>query len=619
MAFKPITGTPSLFIKNMKAFEEYFSPETIILYLCKTRAKMAKGRNKKHLLHMLTNSENYNYHKKEKERNSKTEDCLTNSFIKYQTAFAENLNKLLPPRKKWVKLGKPSRTDKKNNQVMSSTDKNIYSLLKTIKKTEKKNPNEPWLLLLKEFINEVQTSISSSDYKITPPFIYPKLKEEVAGISKCRPISLFALKDRVILSLTNKFFTLLFDRYFENCSFAFRSRKNKENTATLSHHDCIKELLAYKNNYQNIPLWVVECDMEKFYDSVNHNIVKNGFEKFIALAKEDYPNLSFEKPIHVFREFLDCYAFNKDVPSKNDTEFWKSFNITSGMFEWVENRLNELNYYKNINDERIGVPQGGALSGLIANIVLDFADKEMLKHGVFYIRFCDDMIIIDPEINKCQQAKDAYINSLKALKLVPHNFNNLLSAKRKKIQKKLPELTLEPFWKGKSKGPYKWDSLSNNGYPWIGFVGYELNHEGLIRVRKKSINKEIKKQQDVVDEIKKAISKGMRKNRGSIAESAIHRLIGMSVGRVTLKNYKTASNDLCWKNGFRELFKNKYAIKQIKQLDRNRNRLYYNLQKTIKEPDVETKKIIPPKNRQVVHFNKPFSYYYQVLERSVSK
>jgi hypothetical protein len=108
----------------------------------------------------------------------------------------------------------------------------------------------------------------------------------------------------------------------------------------------------------------------------------------------------------------------------------------------------------------------------------------------------------------------------------------------------------------------------------------------------------------------------MRKSKGSVTESAIHRLIGMSVGRVTLKNFDSVSNDLCWKNGFKELSMNTYSIQQIKQLDRNRNRLYYDLVNDLKEPVVDKENMIESKSRQVIHFNKPFSYYYQVLERN---
>lgn len=338
------------------------------------------------------------------------------------------------------------------------------------------------------------------------------------------------------------------------------------------------------------------------------------FSELIEKAKIDNIDLDFKNVSIIFNEFLECYSFNKNVLPLNASEtYWETYKIPNGEFEWIAKRFTELKYYKNIEDERIGVPQGGALSGLIANMVLNNADNEVMKTDAFYVRFCDDMLIIHPEYDVCLKAKENYTNALEGLKLVPHNFNSKLFEKRKKQKKNLPESTYAPFWKGKSKGPYKWASISDDGFPWISFVGYELHHEGHVRVRKKSFAKEINKQKEVIDEIRKAVKNGMRKSKGSVSESAIHRLIGMSVGRVTIKNYETVSNDLCWKNGFKELASNKYSIQQIKQLDRNRSRLYYDLVKDMKEPDAEEK--LESKPRQIIHFNKPFSYYYQVLER----
>ena len=56
---------------------------------------------------------------------------------------------------------------------------------------------------------------------------------------------MFSLTDRIILSATNKFLTRLFDDQFQNSSYAFRSKKNEENQI-LSHHDCIKDILKWR-------------------------------------------------------------------------------------------------------------------------------------------------------------------------------------------------------------------------------------------------------------------------------------------------------------------------------------------------------------------------------------
>ncbi len=607
----------------MKEFESYFSSDAIITYLCKLRAKVANSRNKKHLIHLLTDSENFNYHVNKTNGILEFDDEKANGFVIYEKEFLNQLNKILPPRKKWINLGKNSRIDDKSKQLISSSKRNEYSLIKTIKSFKKKSPNEPWLLELDEFINDIQSSISSGNHIISTPTIFPKLKNDkkLNDENECRPICLFNLKDRIILSITNKFLTRLFDNYFEDCSYAFRSKKNKSGTSTLNHHDCIKEISEFRRQNANKPLWVVECDMEKFYDTVNHKIAKVLFDELINQCKEDYPLIDFSKPTHLFEQFLNCYAFNKTVPLSENLEYWKSYNIPNGYFKWVSKELQELKYYQNIDAERIGIPQGGALSGLIANIMMNVADKVVLQTGAFYLRFCDDMIIIHPDKTICEVAKELYVNTLIGLKLVPHKFKNgsELIEKRKDISKerrKIGDYSYESFWKGKSKGPFKWDSLDADSFPWIGFVGYEIHHEGHVRIRKKSFLKEINKQKEVIEEIRKAVKFGMRKSKGSVIESAIHRLVGMSVGRVNLKNYETISNDLCWKNGFKELKPNKYSEQQIKQLDRNRNKLYYDFVKYLSEPNTDSETKIKSKPRQIVHFNKPFSYYFQVIERA---
>ena len=78
-------------------------------------------------------------------------------------------------------------------------------------------------------------------------------------------------------------------------------------------------------------------------------------------------------------------------------------------------------------------------------------------------------------------------------------------------------------------------------------------------------------------------------------------------------NYDKVPANLCWKNGFKELRINKYSLKQLKELDRNRNKLYYRLFKDIK--DIDKKESKSKTKRFPDKYNKPFSYYYQILER----
>jgi len=601
----------------MKEFQTYFDDDDIIYYLCKIRAKYARQNDKKHRLHILTNNERYNYHVRKTEGNRE-----------YENKIKADLFKLLPPRRLWKHLGKSSRYQINNGIRNRQTilKRNIASIKKTILYFRENKPNEPFIIALNSFIKEIQNTISDINYNVEPPYIYPKPKHKPGNKITYRPICLFTLKDRLILSLTNKYFTELFDSYFDNSSLAFRAVREIGGTkSVVTHHDAINRILEYRKRFIDTPLWVAERDIENFYDSVNHNVILERFSHLVDRAKSENSNLNIDNPINIFRKYLSCYSFNKNVlPLNENNKYWESYNIESGEFGWIQNKILELGYYSDLHNEEIGVPQGGALSGLIANIVLDSVDKEIpIDPDLVYLRYCDDMLIIHPDKNECSMAIKKYEHALDQLKLVPHPLKDVndLKRQRKISNKYFPDMTTSPFWREKSKGPYKWDKFNNNGFPWIGFVGYEISCNNEIRIRKDSLQKELDKQKKVIYEIKKAIKTGKRKSNGTIAKSAIQRLICMSVGRVDLWNYNDVHSEMCWKSGFRELTVNKYSIRQIKQLDRNRNKLFYKLLKDLKEDKIKIEEKYRPKmgNRELVTYDKPFSYYHQVIERAKSK
>lgn len=608
----------------MKQFEEIFSDKQIISYVCKLRVKIAKQRNKKHLLHLLTDNKQFNYHIPTKAKSS------------YEKKYAEDLLSLFPPRKQWKKLGENSRTTSQNGikKKLNSVDKNLYALIKTVNFNRENYPEKLWVIKLNSFISEVKNSIKDENYKIGIPFTYPKPKErkhlhqlKAGEYNVCRPLSLFDLKDKLIISFTNSWLTKLFDKFFEPCSFAFRAIPHK----IVNHHTAIREISQYKSLYATQSLWVGECDMQKFFDSVDHKVIISQFKKLLELSKSTYPHLKLSSATNIFYGYLASYSFNKNVwPRNSDDSHWVAYKIPRGQYGWISDEINEYGLYKDIGEERIGIPQGGALSGLIANIVLDIADKKISNfcENVFYVRFCDDMVIMHPDRQKCSDAIELYVKTLLDCKLVPHKFSKILIEKRKKKSKFQPDQSLKPFWKGKSKGPYKWGSVSDNGMPWMGFVGYEIDYSGNVRVRKSSLNKELDKQKKIIDDIRNAIASHQKVSGGTVTESAMKRLIGMSVSRVELYNYQNVISEMCWKNGFQELNKNKHTIKQLKILDRNRSKLYYKLVK-----DMEPFRVIKPSKstgeydndsqdsprRQLVMYDKAFSYYYHVVEKEKPK
>lgn len=589
----------------MKTFESYFSENEILKLICKVRVKLARNKSKKHLLHLLTSNPAFNYHIK---FNSEP----TNAFEINQKELTEFLLVILPPRKKWLKLGEQSRRKpNRENEFLTSNDKNYYSLLKTVKAESKKAVKADWYINLQKFISEIIAVSKGSEYEVSKPIIFPKLKNKIkqGDRNECRPICIYSLKDRIILSLTNKFLTRVLDEQFQESSYAFRSKRNLQGNI-LSHHDCIVGIGNFRAENTENSLFVAECDMKKFYDTVNHKIALFLFQSLIDKAKTDYTEINFDIPIKFFHSYLNSFAFNIDIPKELDTAYWASYKIPNGFFGWIEQETLGI-HYTDISYERIGVPQGGALSGLIANIYLNQADVELNKIDVFYQRFCDDMIIIAKDFDTCDKAKNIYEKELKNLKLFPHPFKN--TNELKEVIR--GETKLSKFWDGKSKGPYKWGKVEDNAFPWIGFVGYEIDYLGNIRVRKKSLLKELNKQKVVIREIKNAIKMGMRKPKGTATESAINRLIGMSVGRIGLENFDEVSTDMCWKNGFKELTINEHSIRQIKHLDRHRSKHYYKLLKEIVEPDLEFEEDFNNNEREFVRYDKPFSYYHQIIER----
>src|ERR1043165_685831 len=93
-------------------------------------------------------------------------------------------------------------------------------------------------------------------------------------------------------------------------------------------------------------------------------------------------------------------------------------------FPWPDEALEE--FHSHPHQERIGVPQGGAISCVIANIVLDYADKQIkeaeqrLDAQIHYLRYCDDMVLISRNKRKCQAVFQTYLRALTELKLPFH-------------------------------------------------------------------------------------------------------------------------------------------------------------------------------------------------------
>jgi len=146
-----------------------------------------------------------------------------------------------------------------------------------------------------------------------------------------RKLGIPTYMDRLIQQAISQELTKLYDREFSENSYGFRAAKNA--------HQALEKAKEYINaGYSH----VVDLDLEKFFDRVNHDYLMNELSKKITDKR-------VLKLIHKILR-AEIQEDGKSTPSKE------------------------------------GVPQGGPLSPLLSNIILDKLDKELEKRGHRYVR-----------------------------------------------------------------------------------------------------------------------------------------------------------------------------------------------------------------------------------------
>ena len=566
----------------MIPFEDYYSDDRILHYVCRCRAKAAKRRNRLELIY----------------KTSGNSDVLQGMQARGDELV---LLAILPPRRKWKKLDEKARR-KPSGQPLNSLDKTVRILKRTVKWYQARDPNALFLSHFAEFCDKVRAYADAST-ALPSPEIIPFIKKP--GEKICRPIAVYPLAAKIAICIANKYLSERLDAYFEDCSFAFRMPESPIGSVSkMTHHDAFARVAEARERRRMSDFWVAECDIQKFYDTVNHSVLKKVFKRLVARVNQAEPERPVsEKAVRFFMAYLKSYAFNKDVwPLNGSTTYFAKRKLSGCSFGWPADELKRRGIYRSFNNTRVGVPQGGALSGLIANVLLDQVDKALAWNrdkDLTYVRYCDDMIILHSRKKRCRQYLELYYTELRKLKLLSHPAVEVKTYDRS-------------YWSAKSKYPYKWGP---RGFvPWVSFVGYEINVNGDVRVRKSSLAKEMQKQHDTVQEVIGAIKGRPRASHRTIEESVANRLIQMSVGRVRLHNYTKIDSELCWVNGFQQLNDNKYSQIQMKRLDACRSSLLLRLRRDLRNLDEAE---VPPrsKTRQIVYYGKPFSYYYHAIEK----
>jgi len=153
-----------------------------------------------------------------------------------------------------------------------------------------------------------------------------------------RLLGIPAVKDRLIQQAISQVLTPIFDPGFSESSFGFRPGR--------SAHQAVYQMQQYVNaGYR----YVVDLDLEKFFDSINHDILMAS----VARRVRDKTLLK------LIGRFLRAGVQHKGT----------------------------------IHATRQGAPQGGPLSPLLGNILLDKLDKALESWGLRFCRYADDIRI----------------------------------------------------------------------------------------------------------------------------------------------------------------------------------------------------------------------------------
>lgn len=249
-------------------------------------------------------------------------------------------------------------------------------------------------------------------------------------------------------------------------------------------------------------------NLQKFYDILNHDVIMDCFEDLFNAAMQRYGavNSDFDALRSIIRSYLASYNYPDNVMIKNgDRDFWKSeirhrkndMNPDSVCrFKWVaEDEFISVGCYGKDDfnaaksSGKLGIPQGGALSGIIVNVVMRVVDKPIVSPDDdqrLFIRYCDDILLMHTDREQCVKYLDTYYNQLIGCKLVPHRRKDVAECKN-------GVKTRSDFWRQKSKNVYLRGPGKGDASDWIAFVGYEMRRTGEIRVRKDKIDAEFKR------------------------------------------------------------------------------------------------------------------------------
>ncbi len=167
---------------------------------------------------------------------------------------------------------------------------------------------------------------------------------------KLRPLGIPAVRDRIAQEVIRRLLEPIFEPLFHDCSFGFRPKR--------SCHQAIKRVLSFHEQGDRATL---DADIAGFFDNIPHKLIVD------AVAEE--------------------------VADGNILDLVKKF-LAAGV---LDNGL--------FKPTTIGTPQGGVVSPLLANIVLNKLDWRLEEAGYRFVRYADDFVVVCEDRTQAEAAR----------------------------------------------------------------------------------------------------------------------------------------------------------------------------------------------------------------------